>query len=284
MKKKSKSATKKSVKSKATTSKKVKAGVTKKSAAKKAKPAKRPLKKAVKKATTAKKVTTKKVTSKKAGTAKKAKATGSATKKAAATKKTSRAKPASLKIAKPKRSKSMVRDENNIVPASSATTALTLYIGDQAPDLLLPGVGRDAMMSTIDLRHYVGNQPVVLYFYPKDDTPGCTKEACDLRDNWSRLQGLNVAVFGVSPDDVESHVRFAQKFELPFTLLADTSNQAANAYGVWVEKNMYGRKYFGVQRATFLINREGKIAAIWPKVSVEGHVDEVIETIERLQL
>lgn len=282
MKKKSKSATKKSPVSKAKTSSKKAA--TKKAAPKKVVTKKAVTKKAAAKKTAAKKTATKKVVAKKTS-AKKTTAKAPATKKAVATKKAPRSKPAAAKVAKPKRTRAVAHDENNIVPAESAANpSVKLNIGDRAPEVVLPGVGRDATTSTIDLGHYAGRQPVILYFYPKDDTPGCTKEACDLRDNWSRLTGLNVAVFGVSPDDVESHVRFAQKFELPYTLLADTSNQASNAYGVWVEKNMYGRKYFGIQRATFLIDREGKIAAIWPKVSVEGHVDEIIETIERLQL
>ena len=121
---------------------------------------------------------------------------------------------------------------------------------------------------------------MVLYFYPKDDTPGCTKEACDFRDNFRRLKPLGAEVFGISPDEMKSHVKFIDKFELPFTLLADEDHAVAEKYGTWKEKNMYGRKYMGIERSTFLIDPNGRISRIWRKVKVEGHVDEILKEIE----
>jgi thioredoxin-dependent peroxiredoxin len=120
---------------------------------------------------------------------------------------------------------------------------------------------------------------VVLYFYPKDDTPGCTTEACDFRDQHSLLETEGAVVLGVSPDSVESHQRFAGKFGLPFALLADADHQVAEAYGAWGEKNMYGKKYFGIVRSTFLVAPDGTVAQVWPKVKVEGHVDEVLAAL-----
>ena len=116
---------------------------------------------------------------------------------------------------------------------------------------------------------------VVLYFNPKDDTPGCTVEACELRDAFPRFSKSNAVILGVSPDSVVSHQKFKKKFELPFTLLADTNHAIAESYGVWVEKSMYGKKYWGVQRATFVIDKKGSVAKVYPKVKPEGHAAEV---------
>lgn len=124
---------------------------------------------------------------------------------------------------------------------------------------------------------------VVLYFYPKDDTPGCTKEACGFRDNHEAFTSADTVVLGISCDSVESHEKFANKFELPFPLLADEDHAIAEKYGVWVEKNMYGKKSWGVQRATFLIDKKGKIAAVWPRVKVDGHVEAVVEKLAELE-
>ena len=124
--------------------------------------------------------------------------------------------------------------------------------------------------------------PVVLYFYPKDDTPGCTKEACAFRDRQAELQALGAKVFGVSPDTVESHVHFRDKFTLNFPLLADPDHAVAEEYGAWREKNMYGKKSMGIQRSTFLIDASGKIAKVWKKVQVEGHDQEVIDALQAL--
>ena len=153
----------------------------------------------------------------------------------------------------------------------------------------MPQVGRKAPafnllspQGKIALKDQVGKN-VVLYFYPRDDTPGCTTEACDFRDQMAALKKAGTVVFGVSTDSVASHEKFAAKFELPFTLLADEDHKICEKYGVWVEKNMYGKKSMGIQRVTFLIDKEGKIAAVWPKVKVAGHVDEVLEKINELE-
>jgi thioredoxin-dependent peroxiredoxin len=135
--------------------------------------------------------------------------------------------------------------------------------------------GEGATVRLSDLR----GRPVVLYFYPKDDTPGCTKEACDFRDQYAPLQATGALLLGISPDDEASHRKFAAKFHLPFQLLADPGAAIATAYGVWKEKNMYGRTYMGVERTTFLIGAEGKIKKIFPKVKVDGHVTEVLAAL-----
>ena len=134
----------------------------------------------------------------------------------------------------------------------------------------------------IALKDYSGKKHVVLYFYPKDDTSGCTKEACGFRDAMARLTKRGAVVLGVSPDDVKAHQRFIEKHELNFVLLADTEKKVCEAYGVWKQKSMYGRKYMGVERSTFLIDKSGRIAAVWPKVKVNGHVDEVVSALSEL--
>lgn len=154
---------------------------------------------------------------------------------------------------------------------------MTLNIGDKAPSIeLLDDKGEMRKLSD-----YKG-QAVVVYFYPKDDTPGCTSEACGFRDNLSVLNTLGAQVLGISKDSVASHAKFRDKYELTFPLLSDEEGKACEAYGVWQEKSMYGRKYMGIQRATFLIDKEGKIVQIWPKVSVTNHVKDVMKSIEAL--
>ncbi len=133
----------------------------------------------------------------------------------------------------------------------------------------------------IKLSQFKG-QPVVLYFYPKDDTPGCTKEACAFRDAQSKLAQSSAVVLGVSPDTPASHAKFRDKFELNFPLLADPDHAVAEAYGAWREKNMYGKKSMGIQRSTYLIDASGKIAKLWKKVNVEGHDASVLEALEQL--
>jgi thioredoxin-dependent peroxiredoxin len=151
----------------------------------------------------------------------------------------------------------------------------TLNVGDKAPEFSLEsGDGR-----TVKLKDFKG-KPVVLYFYPKDDTSGCTKEACDFRDTLPVISKKGAVVLGVSPDSTASHAKFAKKYDLTFPLLADPDHAVAEKYGVWVEKSMYGRKYMGIERTTFLIDAKGKIADIWSKVKVPGHVDAVLEAIE----
>jgi len=150
--------------------------------------------------------------------------------------------------------------------------------GQIAPDFTLPTTD-GSTVRLLDLR----GKKVVLYFYPKDDTPGCTKEACAFRDNLGVLQSMGVVVLGVSPDSVASHQKFAQKYGLPFPLLADEGAQVATTYGVWKEKKQYGRTYMGIERTTFLIDENGIVQRVFPKVKVDGHVEEVIEAIRSLE-
>ncbi len=149
-------------------------------------------------------------------------------------------------------------------------------VGQIAPDFTLEASNNQ----TITLSELRGTN-VVLYFYPKDLTPGCTTEACDFRDYHPEFAKLNTVVLGVSPDDVKLHDRFTQKHELPFPLLADIDHKVAEQYGVWVLKKMYGREYMGIERTTFVIDAEGKIAHVWPKVKVKGHVQEVLDFVKQ---
>jgi thioredoxin-dependent peroxiredoxin len=133
----------------------------------------------------------------------------------------------------------------------------------------------------ITLAQFLG-KPVVLYFYPKDDTPGCTTEACQFRDRSAELTNLGAVVLGVSPDDVASHAAFRTKYQLNFSLLADPDHAVAEAYGAWREKNMYGKLSMGIQRSTYLIGRDGKVAKVWKRVTVEGHDQQVVAAITAL--
>jgi peroxiredoxin Q/BCP len=146
-----------------------------------------------------------------------------------------------------------------------------LQAGTQAPDFK----ATDQHGNKVTLKDYRGRK-VVLYFYPKDHTPGCTKEACAFRDNFSKFKKRGVEILGVSIDSETSHQSFAEKYNLPFTLLADPEKKIVEAYGVWGEKNLYGRKYMGTQRATFLIGESGRIAAVFPKVKPEEHAKEIL--------
>jgi thioredoxin-dependent peroxiredoxin len=125
-------------------------------------------------------------------------------------------------------------------------------------------------------------RPVVLYFYPKDDTPGCTVEACEFRDAFPRFKGTKAVILGISPDSVASHVKFKTKFDLPFTLLADPDHEIAEKYGVWQKKSMYGRTYMGIARTTFVIDKNGKVAKVFAKVKPKGHAEEVEQAIDEL--
>ena len=131
---------------------------------------------------------------------------------------------------------------------------------------------------TVTLSSFRGT-PVVLYFYPKDDTPGCTTQACGIRDAWGEFEQRGAAVLGVSPDGEASHVRFKQKHDLPFTLLADPDHATAEAYGVWVEKSMYGKTYMGVERSTFVIDADGNVAKVLRKVKPATHADDVLAAL-----
>jgi thioredoxin-dependent peroxiredoxin len=151
---------------------------------------------------------------------------------------------------------------------------MSLNVGDAAPPFSLPATGG----RTISLDSLAGKQ-VVLYFYPKDDTSGCTLEAQAFNALRNRFEEAGAVVIGVSPDGVKSHEKFQAKYDLGFPLIADEEKSMLEAYGVWVEKSMYGRKYMGVERTTVLIDANGRIARIWPKVKVPGHAEEVLEAV-----
>ena len=125
-------------------------------------------------------------------------------------------------------------------------------------------------------------KPVVIYFYPRDNTPGCTKEACALRDRWKELKKLDVHLFGVSTDSAESHIKFKEKFDLPFPLLVDENHAMAEKNGAWREKNMYGKKSMGIQRSTYVIDAEGKVAKLFKRVRVDGHEQQIIDALKSL--
>lgn len=150
--------------------------------------------------------------------------------------------------------------------------------GQKAPDFSLSDQGG----KKISISQFKGKSPVVLYFYPKDDTPGCTVEACGFRDGSARIKKTGAVVLGVSPDSPESHRKFIEKFDLPFTLLADEEKALCKAYGVWVKKSMYGREHMGVARTTFVIGQDGVIKKVFEKVKPEGHTREVLEALTGL--
>ncbi|MGM9925803.1 MAG: thioredoxin-dependent thiol peroxidase [Bacillus sp. (in: firmicutes)] len=152
---------------------------------------------------------------------------------------------------------------------------MTIAIGGQAPDFALPSSeGKEVRLSD-----YKGKN-VVLYFYPKDMTPGCTTQACDFRDMNAEFADVDTVVLGVSPDPISSHRKFIEKHGLPFTLLADENQEAANAYGVWKLKKNFGKEYMGIERSTFLIDKEGVVVKEWRKVKAKGHADELLAYIK----
>lgn len=151
---------------------------------------------------------------------------------------------------------------------------MSLTVHTSAPDFTAP---TDSGAS-VSLSDYKGKR-VVLYFYPKDNTSGCTQQACDFRDNMERLTSKGVTVIGVSPDNVKSHGKFKQNFDLNFVLVSDEDKSICTQYGVWVEKSMYGRKYMGVERTTFILDEQGIITHVFPKVKVPGHVEAVISAL-----
>ena len=159
-------------------------------------------------------------------------------------------------------------------PALISADVAELKEGDSAPEISLPtDSGQPFTLSSLKGKN------VVLYFYPKADTPGCTKEACSFRDTSPKFSAANTVIVGVSPDAAKSQAKFKEKFNLPFSLLADADHVTAETYGVWKEKSMYGKKYMGVDRTTFVIAPDGKIKKIFPKVKVDGHVEEVMAAI-----
>ncbi|MBA3471501.1 MAG: thioredoxin-dependent thiol peroxidase [Herpetosiphonaceae bacterium] len=150
----------------------------------------------------------------------------------------------------------------------------TLNIGDMAPEFALPADNGE----TVRLADFRGKK-VILYFYPKDDTPGCTTQACGFRDNYPQITERNAVVIGVSPDDVKSHLKFKTKFDLPFLLVADTEHTLAEAYGVWGEKSMYGKKFQGVTRSHFVIDEEGRLLDVQGKISPADSVAQALKLI-----
>ena len=151
-------------------------------------------------------------------------------------------------------------------------------VGKRAPAFHLPShpEGR------IRLSEFKVGKNVVVYFYSKDDTPGCTTEACGFRDDLQAFEAADTVILGISPDSVAAHDKFAKKYDLPFPLLADEDHKICEKYGVWVEKSMYGKTYMGVQRSTFLIDESGKIAQVWPKVKPDGHAEEVLAAVKAM--
>ncbi|MBX7258245.1 MAG: thioredoxin-dependent thiol peroxidase [Candidatus Hydrogenedentes bacterium] len=167
-----------------------------------------------------------------------------------------------------------IQEECYMASESSGVPA----VGSKAPSVALKSTdGKNVSLSDFK------GKSVVLYFYPKDDTPGCTIEANEFQASIKDFEKANAVVVGVSPDSVESHCKFANKYGLNFILLADEEHAVAEKYGVWVEKNNYGKKYWGIQRATFLIDGDGKVAKVWPKVKAEGHAAEVLEAVKDLK-
>lgn len=154
---------------------------------------------------------------------------------------------------------------------------MSIDVGDKAPDFNLLADGGDR----IKLSGLKGKK-VILYFYPKDDTPGCTTEACGFRDNLPKFNKIDAEIIGISRDSVASHDKFKNKHRLPFRLVSDEDGKVCNAYGTWIEKSMYGRKYMGIDRATFLIDGKGVIRNIWRKVKVPGHVEEVLAAAKEI--
>ena len=154
---------------------------------------------------------------------------------------------------------------------------MAIKIGDTAPDFTLPTDTGDHV--TLSALH---GKSVVLFFYPKDNTPGCIRESCDFRDHFSQFKAHGVEVFGISKDNIKSHVKFKEKYSLPFALLVDANADICEAYGVINKKSFFGKTVFGVQRSTFLIDAQGIIRAIWRKVKVPGHVSEVFENVEQI--
>ncbi|KEO81287.1 peroxiredoxin [Tumebacillus flagellatus] len=152
-----------------------------------------------------------------------------------------------------------------------------MEVGQEAPDFTLPASNGENLKLS-DLR----GKKVVLYFYPKDNTPGCSNQACAFRDQHSAFTDADTVILGVSPDPLKSHDKFISKFELPFLLLADEEHEVAELYGVWKEKNMYGKKYMGIERTTFLIDKDGNIAKVYPKVKVAGHIDQLLEDVRSI--
>ena len=156
------------------------------------------------------------------------------------------------------------------------TATLLPVIGKPAPDFTLPSTSGES----VSLKQFKGKKSVVLYFYPADETPGCTREACGFRDLTAQFEAAGAVILGVSADDIETHQKFKTKHKLPFELLVDADALVSKAYGVWKAKNLYGKKTMGIERTTFVIDEQGKISHIFPKVKVDQHYDEVLEALK----
>ena len=152
---------------------------------------------------------------------------------------------------------------------------MNLKIGDKAPDF----EGKNQNNESVKLSSFIGEK-VVLYFYPRDNTPGCTAQACNLKDNFNELSRKGYQIIGVSSDSIKSHKKFEEKYSLPFDLISDEEGSLCESFGTWKEKKNYGRTYMGIERSTFIIDEEGKIIKIWRKVRVNGHVEEVLDFIK----
>ena len=153
---------------------------------------------------------------------------------------------------------------------------MTVVEGMQAPTFSV----KNEEGKTVSLNDFTGNKYVVLYFYPKDMTPGCTTQACDFRDAQADFSALNAVILGVSAESEDRHTKFIEKHGLPFSLLVDEEHQMSKDYGVWVEKNMYGKQFMGIERSTFLIDPTGKVVKVWRKVKVPNHIQDVLETLK----
>jgi len=207
-------------------------------------------------------------------------------KKKAAKKTTARKKPArkttakkAVKKAKKKtgRKKTAKKVAKKAAPAFKGKASKMPVVGDPAPAFSMP-THDGGSVSLDSLR----GKNVILYFYPKDDTPGCTKQACSFQNALPQFEGKNAVIVGVSADNAGSHIKFRDKYGLEFPLAIDADKKVCMRYGVWVEKNNYGKKYMGIQRATFLIGKDGRVAASWPKVQVDGHSAEVMQALAGL--
>jgi peroxiredoxin Q/BCP len=221
----------------------------------------------------AKKIKTKPSAPSKASPVKAAEVAAKATKKVPAKSAPAKSAPAKSAPAKAAPAKSAPAKS---APAKAALAAASpgLAEGSQAPAFSLPDEIGNAVSSAS-----LAGKPYVIYFYPKDDTPGCTKEACDFRDNLKAFNSAKVRVIGVSPDDPKRHAKFKEKYGLNFTLLSDVDKTLIGAYGIWIKKLNYGREYMGVQRSTFIIDKSGKIAKSWHGVRVPGHVEAVLAAL-----
>lgn len=198
----------------------------------------------------------------------------SAAKKTKSAKKVAKKKPVAKKAKTVKKISTATKAK---VVATPAVELKRVGVGEMAPQFTL----NDQNQNAISLSSFLG-QKVVLYFYPKDDTPGCTKEACSFRDNLPTFEGADAVILGVSFDDANSHQKFISKYNLNFSLLSDSDKQVAMDYGCYVQKNMYGNISWGIERSTFVIDREGKIAAAFRRVQVDGHTEQVLEALKAI--